>query len=47
MAETYNLPQNGTIKLYKEIRCPIDDFELVLFSLGNAANAQVTKTNMK
>jgi DNA topoisomerase III len=38
--ETYSLPQNGTIKLYKEIRCPLDNFELVLFSLGNAANAQ-------
>ncbi|KAL7986823.1 hypothetical protein Chor_013106 [Crotalus horridus] len=28
--ETYSLPQNGTIKLYKELRCPLDDFELVL-----------------
>jgi hypothetical protein len=26
--------QNGTIKLYKELRCPLDDFELLLFSLG-------------
>jgi hypothetical protein len=32
--DTYSLPQNGTIKLYKEIRCPLDNFELVLFSLG-------------
>ncbi|EDV28672.1 uncharacterized protein TRIADDRAFT_49643 [Trichoplax adhaerens] len=30
--QTYSLPQNGTIKLYKELKCPIDDFELVLFS---------------
>ncbi len=37
---TYSLPQNGTIKLYKELRCPMDNFELVLFSLGNAADAQ-------
>jgi DNA topoisomerase-3 len=22
--ETYSLPQNGTIKLYKELRCPLD-----------------------
>eukprot|EP00607_Mallomonas_marina_P006656 CAMPEP_0182435572 /NCGR_PEP_ID=MMETSP1167-20130531/76539_1 /TAXON_ID=2988 /ORGANISM="Mallomonas Sp, Strain CCMP3275" /LENGTH=790 /DNA_ID=CAMNT_0024626779 /DNA_START=237 /DNA_END=2606 /DNA_ORIENTATION=+ len=38
--ETYNLPQNGTIKLYKELRCPLDNFELVLYSLGNSATAQ-------
>lgn len=38
--ETYNLPQNGTIKLYKEYKCPLDKFELVLFSLGNTASAQ-------
>lgn len=33
--ETYTLPQNGTIKLYKELRCPLDDFELVLWSSGS------------
>jgi len=33
--ETYSLPQNGTIKLYSEITCPLDNFELVLFSLGS------------
>ncbi|XP_034647313.1 DNA topoisomerase 3-beta-1 isoform X2 [Trachemys scripta elegans] len=33
--ETYSLPQNGTIKLYKELRCPLDDFELVLWSSGS------------
>jgi DNA topoisomerase-3 len=38
--DTYALPQNGTIKLYKELRCPLDQFELVLFSLGNTAAAQ-------
>ena len=32
--ETYSLPQNGSIKLYKEIKCPLDDFELVLWSTG-------------
>lgn len=36
----YSLPQNGTIKLYKELRCPIDQFELLLFSLGNSEKAQ-------
>ena len=32
--DTYNLPQNGKIMLYKEIKCPLDGFELVLFSTG-------------
>lgn len=33
--DTYSLPQNGTIKLYKELRCPLDDFELVLWLSGS------------
>jgi DNA topoisomerase-3 len=33
--DTYNLPQNGNIKLYKEIKCPLDDFELVLWTTGS------------
>ena len=40
--ETYSLPQNGNIKLYKEIKCPLDDFELVLWSTG--AKGKVSKT---
>ncbi|XP_060074052.1 DNA topoisomerase 3-beta-1-like [Ylistrum balloti] len=32
--ETFSLPQNGSIKLYKEIKCPLDDFELVLWTTG-------------
>ena len=36
---TYPLPQNGTIKPYMELKCPLDNFELVLFSLGNSATA--------
>lgn len=32
--ETYGLPQNGSIKLYKEHKCPLDDFELVLWTTG-------------
>ncbi|KAI4310696.1 hypothetical protein MLD38_035652 [Melastoma candidum] len=31
--EVYHLPQNGTIKLYKELSCPLDGFELVVFSM--------------
>ncbi|CAH1786482.1 unnamed protein product [Owenia fusiformis] len=33
--ETYSLPQNGAIKLYKELKCPLDDFELVISSTGS------------
>ncbi|KAI8089922.1 DNA topoisomerase [Halteromyces radiatus] len=33
--ETYSLPLNGTIKLYRELTCPLDDFELVLYSTGS------------
>uniref|UniRef100_A0A8C7F042 DNA topoisomerase n=1 Tax=Oncorhynchus kisutch TaxID=8019 RepID=A0A8C7F042_ONCKI len=33
--ETYSLPQNGAIKLYKELRCPLDEFELVLWTSGS------------
>ncbi|GAA5817347.1 hypothetical protein MFLAVUS_010891 [Mucor flavus] len=33
--ETYSLPLNGHIKLYKELKCPLDDFELVLYSTGS------------
>nr|KAG5699160.1 hypothetical protein BaRGS_014459 [Batillaria attramentaria] len=31
---TYSLPQNGNIKLYKELRCPLDEFELLLWTTG-------------
>ncbi|KAJ7957287.1 DNA topoisomerase [Quillaja saponaria] len=31
--EVYYLPQKGTIKLYKELTCPLDNFELLLFSI--------------
>eukprot|EP01029_Cantina_marsupialis_P016238 TRINITY_DN3614_c0_g1_i1.p1 TRINITY_DN3614_c0_g1~~TRINITY_DN3614_c0_g1_i1.p1 ORF type:complete len:850 (+),score=234.11 TRINITY_DN3614_c0_g1_i1:42-2591(+) len=37
--ETFDLPQNGTVKLYKGEVCPIDGFELVYFSLGNKERA--------
>ncbi|KAF7997780.1 hypothetical protein HCN44_009178 [Aphidius gifuensis] len=32
--ETYNLPQNGNIRIYKELKCPLDDFELSSWSTG-------------
>ncbi|KAL8143853.1 hypothetical protein V2J09_016885 [Rumex salicifolius] len=31
--EVYYLPQQGLIKLYKELCCPLDNFELLLFSV--------------
>ena len=33
---SYNLPPNGTIKLYKELKCPLDGFDLLLYSRGNS-----------
>lgn len=33
--ETYSLPQGGNIKLFKELKCPLDNFELVIFSTGS------------
>lgn len=33
--ETYALPSMGNIKLFKELSCPLDGFELVLFSTGS------------
>ncbi|CAG0884439.1 unnamed protein product, partial [Darwinula stevensoni] len=32
--ETYGLPQNGTIRLYRELKCPLDEFELLTWSAG-------------
>ncbi|KDP32568.1 hypothetical protein JCGZ_13118 [Jatropha curcas] len=32
--EVYYLPQKGTIKLYKELTCPLDNFELLIFSMA-------------
>lgn len=34
--DVYALPQGGSIKLYKELTCPLDDFQIVLFSLGGS-----------
>lgn len=33
--DTYSLPGNGTIKLFKELKCPLDNFELVIYSQGS------------
>ncbi|CAH8629187.1 unnamed protein product [Dicrocoelium dendriticum] len=33
--ETYAVPQNGAIRQYKEVRCPLDDFELLFWTQGS------------
>lgn len=33
-SDTYSVPQNGSIRPYKETKCPLDDFELVLWTQG-------------
>jgi len=40
--ETYDLPVKTNIKLYKELKCPLDDFELLVCSTGDS-NASETK----
>jgi DNA topoisomerase-3 len=32
--DTYNLPKSGGIKLYRELKCPLDDFELLVNTVG-------------
>ena len=39
--ETFALPQNGTIKLYQELKCPLDDFELLNCSAGAKGKSYV------
>jgi DNA topoisomerase-3 len=36
---TYSLPNNGKIMLFKELKCPLDGFELLLFSTGSKGTA--------
>jgi DNA topoisomerase-3 len=35
--DAYNLPSGGTVRLYKELTCPLDGFELVLISHPGSA----------
>uniref|UniRef100_A0A7N0TSD1 DNA topoisomerase n=1 Tax=Kalanchoe fedtschenkoi TaxID=63787 RepID=A0A7N0TSD1_KALFE len=32
--EVYYVPQRGAVKLYKELECPLDNFQLLLFSMA-------------
>ncbi|XP_022920150.1 DNA topoisomerase 3-beta-1 [Onthophagus taurus] len=39
--ETFSLPQNGNVRLFKELKCPLDDFELLSWSMGNKGKSFV------
>ncbi|XP_049825992.1 DNA topoisomerase 3-beta-1 isoform X2 [Aethina tumida] len=39
--ETFSLPQNGTVKLFRELKCPLDDFELLCWTMGNKGKSFV------
>jgi DNA topoisomerase-3 len=36
--DVYALPQGGAVKQYKGLECPLDGFELVLFSLSGSVS---------
>ncbi|VUZ53848.1 unnamed protein product, partial [Hymenolepis diminuta] len=40
-ADTYSVPQNGSIRPYKETKCPLDDFELILWTQGAKGKSMV------
>ncbi|THD19775.1 DNA topoisomerase [Fasciola hepatica] len=40
-SETYTVPQNGTIRNYKEVKCPLDDFQLLMWSQGTKSKGMV------
>lgn len=44
-SDTYSIPQNGSIRPYKETKCPIDDFELVLWSQGAKGKVRLSSKN--
>ena len=33
--ETYSLPAGGIVRVYRELKCPLDDFELLAWNNGN------------
>lgn len=37
--ETYSLPRGGLVRVYKELKCPLDDFELIAWSGGAKAKS--------
>ncbi|KAJ8922656.1 hypothetical protein NQ315_007688 [Exocentrus adspersus] len=39
--ETFSLPQNGTVKLFRELKCPLDEFELLCWTMGNKGKSFV------
>ena len=39
--ETFGLPANGNIKLHQELKCPLDDFEILYFTAGAKGKSYV------
>lgn len=33
--ETLSVPQNGNVRIFRELKCPLDDFELLQWTAGN------------
>lgn len=45
--ETLSVPQaNGTIRIFRELKCPLDDFELLQFTAGAKGKVIVLKKYM-
>lgn len=38
--ETYSLPIGGIVRVYRELKCPLDDFELLAWSSGGGAKSR-------
>ncbi|XP_067144334.1 DNA topoisomerase 3-beta-1 isoform X1 [Centruroides vittatus] len=39
--ETHSIPQNGSVRVYRELKCPLDDFELLQWSGGSKGKSFV------
>ncbi|VEL35536.1 unnamed protein product [Protopolystoma xenopodis] len=37
--QTYSLPQNGSIRQHKQDKCPLDEFELLVWTQGSKSKA--------
>ena len=46
--ETFALPTaNGNIKLHQELKCPLDDFEILYFTAGAKGKVMLMTTGSK
>lgn len=39
--DTHSVPQNGALRAYNDIRCPLDDFELIEWNGGAGAKSYI------